>query len=402
MNNEEGFSLKSLLLKVAFVIVFILLLLWFFPMPNMKPVYDRIFMDNIETMRDAAKSYYTVDRLPTRLGEKVVMSLEEMQNKKLVLPFTDSEGKLCDSRASYVEVTKTEREYLIKINLSCSTKADYIIEHFGCYDICSDLCEPTPVTEEPKKEVPKKEEPKKPIKVTYLYEYAKKFDAQYSAWTPWSQDIRYVDADNITFGCTELKCTEKTADSPRLEQVGQQIIYGTKLIEHETKVKVDEYTYQACKQFQYEVHSSGTYIVGQWVDQGLVPFKYPPSDTESEKYQFVKLDYTECDTSCSGKAYMIFRKWTRSVTKISGSGSVIVTCSEYETRKIPVYGPHIYTTSQREVLEVKKIYAYIKYYRFRTRTIAKEAYTDKKWSYYNDTKLLNNSYVYTGNKKIKN
>ena len=38
------------------------------------------------------------------------------------------------------------------------------------------------------------------------------------------------------------------------------------------------------------------------------------------------------------------------------------------------------------------------YYSYRTRDIIK-GYKDVKWSEYNDTKLLNSGYQYTGNKK---
>jgi len=91
-------------------------------------------------MKDVAKSYYTTERLPKDLNESKKMTLQEMLDNKLILPLMDSNGKYCDKRASYVEITKLENEYVIKVYLSCSDKQDYIIEHFGCYDICSDTC----------------------------------------------------------------------------------------------------------------------------------------------------------------------------------------------------------------------------------------------------------------------
>ena len=68
------------------------------------------------------------------------MTLKEMIDNKLILPLMDSNGKYCSEDDSYIEITKLENEYIIKVYLSCSDKQDYIIEHFGCYDICSDKC----------------------------------------------------------------------------------------------------------------------------------------------------------------------------------------------------------------------------------------------------------------------
>jgi hypothetical protein len=112
-NSEKIFSVRSFILKVILVILFVFLLMWLFPMPNLKPVYDRIFADNIDTMKDAAKSYFTVERLPKEVNKSVRMTLDEMLSMKLLLPLADSDNKLCDGRNSYVEIMKTDTEYLI-------------------------------------------------------------------------------------------------------------------------------------------------------------------------------------------------------------------------------------------------------------------------------------------------
>ena len=138
MEKERDFSLGRLVFKIILVIAFVFLLMWLFPMPNLNPVYDRIFADNIDTMKDAAKSYYTVDRLPKEVNASVSMTLSEMLAKKFVLPIADSDGKICDGDASYVQITKTDQpnEYILKANLVCPNKADYVIEYMGCYDLC--------------------------------------------------------------------------------------------------------------------------------------------------------------------------------------------------------------------------------------------------------------------------
>lgn len=140
MDENRGFTIKDLLIRLVLIIVFIFLLIWLFPMPDLKPLNNQIFADNIDRMKDVAKSYYTVERLPKDFNTSKKMTLKEMIDNKLILPLMDSNGKYCSEKDSYIEVTKLENEYIIKVYLSCSDKQDYIIEHFGCYDICSDKC----------------------------------------------------------------------------------------------------------------------------------------------------------------------------------------------------------------------------------------------------------------------
>lgn len=140
MENNRGLTIKDLLIRLILIIIFIFLLIWLFPMPDLKPLNNQIFADNIDRMKDVAKSYYTVERLPKNINDSKKMTLKEMIDNKLILPLMDSNGKYCSEDDSYIEITKLENEYIIKVNLSCTDKQDYIIEHYGCYDICSDTC----------------------------------------------------------------------------------------------------------------------------------------------------------------------------------------------------------------------------------------------------------------------
>ena len=77
--------------------------------------------------------------------------------------------------------------------------------------------------------------------------------------------------------------------------------------------------------------------------------------------------------------------------------AVLVNSSSSQT--IPLYGlEHTYETVTAKV----DVYADVKYYRYRTRTVVKEAYTDYKWSSsQNDTGLTSQGYTYTGVKRVK-
>ncbi len=146
-DRKETFSIKDVVLQILFVALFIFLLIWLFPSKSfvnkkVDPLLDTIFNQNVMAMKDAAKSYFTTPRLPQNTGDKVTMTLAEMLDKNIILPFTDKYGKECDVNESYVEITKQDEEYVMKVNLKCSEQEDYILVHMGCYDYCSTtICE---------------------------------------------------------------------------------------------------------------------------------------------------------------------------------------------------------------------------------------------------------------------
>ena len=133
-NEQTNFSIKNVIIEFLFIALFIFILIWLFPLKSdltnaingievrgtdISVLTDRIFNENIISMKDAAKSYYTVPRLPKNVGDKVKMTLAEMLEKKIILPFKDKDGKACDTKASYVEITKYDEEFIMKVNLKC-------------------------------------------------------------------------------------------------------------------------------------------------------------------------------------------------------------------------------------------------------------------------------------------
>ncbi|MBP5683809.1 MAG: hypothetical protein J6X02_00955, partial [Bacilli bacterium] len=130
-------------------------------------VKEEKFTNNLRTIKEAAMSYFTVDRMPKNVGDSIKLTLKEMQKKKLVLDMYDSTGKKCSTENTYVEVTKDENEYVMKLHLSCDDMEDYIVVHIGCYDFCDGkICED---------------------KVTYEYEYKKTVSCTMSPWSDWGE-----------------------------------------------------------------------------------------------------------------------------------------------------------------------------------------------------------------------
>ena len=128
--------IRDLLVKLLLIVIFIFLLMYLFPMPNLSPFYSSIFNNNIQTMKDAAEDYYTTERMPSKVGKSTKMTLQDMIDKKLIIPFVDKDGKECNTKKSYVKVTKLDNEYELKVSLTCGKETDYIIEKIGCYNFC--------------------------------------------------------------------------------------------------------------------------------------------------------------------------------------------------------------------------------------------------------------------------
>ena len=152
-NNKEPLSyhIKRFLIGFLLIALLIFILLWLFPTKqglkdtitdSLNPLYERIFSENINTMKEVAIAYYTTERLPKKEGETKKLTLGEMLEMKLLLAIKDKNGDMCDSEKSYVEITKMDKEYKMKVNLSCGDEEDYIIVYLGCYDYClNDVCE---------------------------------------------------------------------------------------------------------------------------------------------------------------------------------------------------------------------------------------------------------------------
>ena len=101
--ERKGLTVKDVLIRLILIIIFIFLLIWLFPMPDLKPLNNQIFLDNVDRMKDVAKSYYTVERLPQDFNTSKKMTLREMIDKHLILPLMDSNGNYCSEDDSYIE-----------------------------------------------------------------------------------------------------------------------------------------------------------------------------------------------------------------------------------------------------------------------------------------------------------
>ena len=158
--EKKGFPIKGFIMRLLLVVIFVLLLVWLLPkfirpvvstdskttsncvsgatcdLSGLNALTSQIFADNIERMKNAAISYYTDERLPKTVGDSSQLTLSEMIGKKLLPALIDKNNKAVDVENSYVKITKSDSEYLLKVNIKDSEKEDYILAHLGCYTYC--------------------------------------------------------------------------------------------------------------------------------------------------------------------------------------------------------------------------------------------------------------------------
>ena len=113
--------------------------------------YSEIFINNYRYFHDTAKEYFLISNLPEK-GKTLKFTLQELIDKKLVLPFSYTDKEVCDTEASYVSVKNTNGKYEMTTNLVCGKEVAKTVEELGCNQICVDKicsckCDDTPEVE---------------------------------------------------------------------------------------------------------------------------------------------------------------------------------------------------------------------------------------------------------------
>ena len=449
IENRKSTFIRDLIVKVLLIVLFIFLLMFLFPMPNLTTFYDAIFNNNVQTMKEAAISYYTTPRLPEKIGDEKKMTLSDMLKNNLVLSFSDSKGKQCDLLESYVSITKMSDEYILKVNLKCSEQEDYILVHLGCYNYCDGgICEKkeeTPVVNPTPTPTPTPT-PKPVVNDKYEYEYIKVTDGKWGDWSNWSDWTKNV-ITSTDYRVVETKTENET--TYKTEIITKTVpVYGTKTVQTGTRQEAYTDTEEVTKYRTVPVYET------KRVQTGTKQEAY--TDTEEvTKYRTVPVyETTKVQTGTKQEAY----KETVTVTKYKTVTYIVKYESKWvcedscQTKSVPVYGtkqvPYetteevtkyrtvpVYETKQvqtgvkqeayKETVNVTKyktvpVYSTIKvqigtkeekeevtvpvvtkvtYYRSKTREFISGT-TDTKWSTsQNDQSLISQGYTLTGNSR---
>ena len=349
-NEKKGFTFKDILVQTVIILLFVFLLVWLFPTrvsfnklnKRVDILSSTLFGANIQTMKDAAVSYYTNERLPKAVNDVERLTLKDMLNLHLLVDFVDGNGNKCSKTDSYVEVIKLKDEYQMKINLSCTDNDAYIIVHLGCYDYCNELgvC----AKEEEIVVTPNKN-------VTCEYEYEKVINGSwgdYGAWSNWSvskvteADYRQVETKNepVLTGTRPVQtgttvdtvaanvssssycaagfdlvngiCVAQSSNSTGLTCPNGYSLSGTNCISQVTR-----YADPECPSSEYSRNgftctktTYGSIVKGDYIATHTGASSVPATNS-SRVYETVSSDYVyKCDSSCGFRWEYTYKEYT--------------------------------------------------------------------------------------------
>lgn len=242
---------------------------------------------------------------------------------------------------------------------------------------------------------------------TYEYQYSKNIPTTYSAWSAWKTD-EYNCAAPPSFKATALYQAEDLGSTKVIASYDYAL--GKSIIA--TRVKeTGRVSEKSCKGWTYYRSAASTTtktyainVASDWKYVDTVSLSSPPTDTLSTKYEFVGMDWNRCGDTCTSTPYTYYKKYTRDVSTVTATdtipngSNVSVACKEWETKETILFSTYTITVGYETTRTIN--YKDMCTYKYRTRTITKEAYTDYKWSSYNNQTLLNDGYKMTGNKRL--
>ena len=352
--ERERFSFKDVILQIVLVVLFVFLLLWLFPTKSyvdkklengLDPLYNQMFSQNVNTMKEAAISYFTTSRLPKKIGDKETLTLGDMLDKKLLIPFLDSNNKQCSLTDSYVEITKMDDEYILKVNLSCSDNSDYILVHLGCYSYCENgLCEKKETTQTVTK--PSKPVVKPAVTKNYEYEYELVIDGKWGDWSNWSE-----------WSTTKV---DKT-DYRNIKTKQEEVVTGTETIKVGTTTKItnakENISYYCPKGYTQKGTSCTRNVTTTDVKNAT---KKTNTTYNCNAYPGYTLDGTQCkktittsstDTKNAGSS-IVYGNWSSAVRR------------EYATKKVSSATTYYNFVSSRTTIDCNNECRTVTYYTY--------------------------------------
>ncbi len=142
-NSKNGFSIIKMVIVCLLVVLFLFLFMWLANRCSANsPIKtgENVFRENMKYLQTAGEDYFTNDKLPTEMGGIVKVTLAELYDKKVMLPFVDKNGNECNKNESYVSVTKVALGYEMKTNLVCGKESNYLVKLLGCREYCPNKC----------------------------------------------------------------------------------------------------------------------------------------------------------------------------------------------------------------------------------------------------------------------
>lgn len=241
--EERGFSIKRILFRFLIIVIIIILIIFLMTkiiMPRLdnnksndndnSNSINEVMEENAVIVKNAVFDYYSDKELS--IDEKITFN--QMIDMGMISSLKNVENNKLNYDDSYIQVSKSDDEYSLRINFKTKNNEKYYVIYFGKYDYCeTSLCEKdesklstdsnkeqvnqeqnevydenTPIkqsiqeAEEQKKDEVKEEDP---IKI--LYQYEKFTPAKMSDWSEWTEwEKTTCTFNNITCNQNDENC----------------------------------------------------------------------------------------------------------------------------------------------------------------------------------------------------
>lgn len=143
--NENKINWMSILKRVLAVVAVILVILGIVTLvgrctkkDSTKPGKEEpvTLTKQLDALEEAALKYLNKDNLPIELNASKTIRLKILENNGLVTDVKDDKNNACDKDESFIEVTRLENNYALKISATCGNNKDYRIVYVGCFENC--------------------------------------------------------------------------------------------------------------------------------------------------------------------------------------------------------------------------------------------------------------------------
>lgn len=134
MEDEKKINWLSLFIKIVIAFAFILIIVWLVSKLINRNKLSDTFKNNINNMETVAVKYFKDIDLPTKQGESIKITLDEMIEKELIVSAQTSEGEKCNTKDSYSKITRKKDNYEVETRLECGKEENTITRKFSIND----------------------------------------------------------------------------------------------------------------------------------------------------------------------------------------------------------------------------------------------------------------------------
>lgn len=126
--QKKSINWKSVLLKLAFLIIVLILITLLLPINKNESSKEKsqLFIENMEEFKKVANNYYKEEDLPTTNKEQLKITLGELIRNNEIRTLRNKDGNTCDEENSFINITKNKDKYKVEIKLICDKEKDTI------------------------------------------------------------------------------------------------------------------------------------------------------------------------------------------------------------------------------------------------------------------------------------